>query len=343
MDNVTLWQLLWFMVLGVSLIMYTILDGFDLGVGILHLLGKTDNDRRVFLNSIGPVWDGNEVWLVVVIGGLFAGFPSAYASLFSSFYDLFMILIAVIIFRAVAIEFRSKKPSKLWRGIWDFVFSFASIIFAFTIGLTLGNVIQGIPIDKSFGYSATILELLNPYALLVGFTTVALLAMHGTIFLFMKTEDELHNRLRKWINSSIVIFVLLYATLTVATVFHLPFMIEPMLKYPILFIFPLLALISIMIIPILVKKERDGFAFIFSCITIAFLLMTSFWGVYPNIIRSSIDPINYSITIANSSSTDFTLKVLLTIAAIGVPLVFAYGAWAYHIFRGKVKITETSY
>jgi len=343
MDNVTLWQLLWFMVLGVSLIMYTVLDGFDLGVGILHLLGKTDNDRRVFLNAIGPVWDGNEVWLVVVMGGLFAGFPAAYASLFSSFYNLFMIFIAVIIFRAVAIEFRSKKPSKLWRSTWDCAFSFASIIFAFTIGLTFGNVIQGVPIDESFMYSASFLELLNPYSLLVGFTAIALLAMHGTIFLFMKTEGDLHNRLRKWVDLSIVIFVVLYILLTITTVRHLPFMVAPMLKYPILFIFPAIALLAIIVIPILVKKERDGLAFIFSCLAIAFLLMTAFWGVYPNIIRSSIDPINYSITIANSSSTDFTLKVLLTIAAIGVPLVLAYVAWAYHIFRGKVKITDTSY
>ncbi len=343
MDNLTLWQLLWFMVLGASLIMYTVLDGFDLGVGILHLFGKTDNDRRVFLNSIGPVWDGNEVWLVVIMGGLFAGFPAAYASLFSGFYDLFMIFIAAIIFRAVAIEFRSKKPSKFWRGTWDFAFSFASIIFAFTIGLTLGNVVQGIPIDESFEYSASISELLNPYSILVGFTAIAILAMHGTIFLFMKTEGELHKRLRKWINSSIIIFILLYIALTVTTIRHLPFMIEPMLKYPILFVFPIVALISIIIIPILVKKERDGYAFIFSCVAIAFLLMTALWGVYPNIIRSSIDPVNYSITVSNSSSTDFTLKVLLTIAAIGVPLVFAYGAWAYHIFRGKVKITDTSY
>jgi cytochrome bd ubiquinol oxidase subunit II len=343
MDNITIWQLLWFLVLCASMVMYTILDGFDLGVGILHLFGRTDNDRRVFLNSIGPVWDGNEVWLVVIMGGLFAGFPVAYASLFSGFYDLFMILIAVIIFRAVAIEFRSKKPGKAWRMIWDFAFSFASIIFAFTIGLTLGNLIQGVPLNASFEYSVTLSKLLNPYAILVGLTAIALLAMHGTIFLFMKTEGELHSRLRNWINTSIIIFVIMYLILTVITIRHLPFMIKPMYEYPVLFIFPLIAFFSIAMVLYFVKKEKDGRAFIFSCAAITFLLITSFFGVFPNIIRSTINPTEFSLTIFNSSSTDFTLKLLFTIAMIGVPLVLAYGVWIYHIFRGKVKITDTSY
>lgn len=339
----SVFALLWFVVLGAALIMYTILDGFDLGVGILHLLGKTDQDRRIFLNAIGPVWDGNEVWLVVIIGGLFAGFPVAYASIFSGFYTLFMVFISAIIFRAVAIEFRSKRQSSLWRKAWDGIFSLASIIFAFTIGLTLGNIIQGIPLNSSFEYTGGIVYLLNPYAILVGITAIFLLAMHGAIFLFMKTEGELHQILRKWINPTIFLFLGFYGLLTFFTLRNLDFMVTPMRKNPILFIIPFLALLSILNIIIQVKRNKDGWAFISSCAAISFLLITSVLGVYPNIIRSSENPIENSLTIYQASATDFTLKILLTIAGIGIPLVFAYGIWVYHIFRGKVQLDETSY
>lgn len=339
----TIWQNLWYVVLGASVVLYTILDGFDLGVGILHLFGKTDQDRRIFLNAIGPVWDGNEVWLVVIIGGLFAGFPHAYASLFSGFYTLFMVFIAVIIFRAVAIEFRSKREGKKWRLGWDIAFSLSSALFAFALGLTFGNIVRGVPMNASFEFTGGIVDFLNPYAILVGVTAVAIFAMHGAIFLFMKTEGDLHDNLKRWINPTIILFAVLYLVTTVVTIYTLPWMVAPMKTYPILFVLPFIAAVAIIGIPILVKKHRDGYTFIFSCIAIAFLLLTSFTGIYPNLIRSSVNPIEHSITLFNASSSEFTLKVLLTIAAIGVPLVFAYGIWVYHIFRGKVKIDETSY
>jgi len=197
--------------------------------------------------------------------------------------------------------------------------------------------------NTSFEFTGGFLDFFNPYSVLVGFTAIAIFSMHGAIFLFMKTEGALHDSLKKWINPSILIFAVLYLTTTIFTAYALPWMVEPMKRYPILFIFPLIAAIAIVNIPILVRKHKDGYTFILSCIAIAFLLITSFIGVYPNLIRSSVNTAVNSITLFNASSSDFTLKVLLIIAAIGVPLVFAYGIWVYHIFRGKVKLDETSY
>ncbi|PIS01121.1 MAG: cytochrome d ubiquinol oxidase subunit II [Chlamydiae bacterium CG10_big_fil_rev_8_21_14_0_10_35_9] len=339
----SIWEVLWYFVIGTSIVMYTILDGFDLGVGILHLFGKSDQDRRIFLNAIGPVWDGNEVWLVVIIGGLFAGFPGAYASLFSGFYSLFMIFIAVIILRAVAIEFRSKREGKAWRLFWDIVFSFASICFAFTLGLTFGNILQGIPLNSSFEYEGAFSHFFRPYPVLIGFTAIAILSMHGATFLFMKTEGELHKNLKRWVMPTIIVFAVLYILTTITTINYLPYMTQNLKEYPILFVFPAIALLAIASIPLFVKRDRDGYAFIASSLAITFLLVTAFSGIYPNLIRSSINPVENSVTLMNSSSSDFTLKILLTIAAIGVPLVLSYGIWVYHIFRGKVTLDHTSY
>ncbi len=334
---------LWYLVMGISILAYTLLDGFDLGVGALHLFSRTDEQRRIFLNAIGPVWDGNEVWIVIVMGGLFAGFPNAYATIFSGFYTLLMFLIAGLIFRACAIEFRSKRTSPTWRSLWDCVFSISSILVGFVVGLILGNMVEGIPLNQSQDYVGDFATFFRPYPVSVGITAMALMAMHGTIYLSMKTEGQAHEVVRRWINKAILSFVFWYLVTTIATIIYMPHMLDPLFARPYLFIIPLLATLAIINIPYQVRKGNDGWAFISSSLCITFLLLLFCIGTYPTIVRSTINPTANSLTIYNSASSDETLKLLLIVVAIGVPLVIAYGTWIYRIFRGKVKLEKSSY
>ncbi|MDE2231936.1 MAG: cytochrome d ubiquinol oxidase subunit II, partial [Candidatus Omnitrophica bacterium] len=207
-------HLIWFILLGVLLTGYAILDGFDLGVGALHLFARTDRERRLMLNSIGPVWDGNEVWLVTGGGALFAAFPDVYATLASGFYLAVYLLIFCLIFRAVAIEFRSKRPGAFWRRSWDVAFCVSSILSAFLFGVVIGNLIWGVPLGADKEFHGTFLGLLNPYALLTGLTVVAVCMMHGSIYVVMKTQGDFHDRVRDWVRNSIIFFVIMYVTLT---------------------------------------------------------------------------------------------------------------------------------
>lgn len=336
-------EVLWYGVIAVSIVFYTILDGFDLGVGALHLFARNDLQRRTFLNAIGPVWDGNEVWLIVVMGGMFAGFPNVYATVFSGFYNLLMILIAALMFRAVAIEFRSKRESLAWRKIWDIVFSLSSVLVAFILGLILGNMVEGIALNSSQDYVGTFSDFFNPYSILVGITAVALFSMHGAIYLTMKTEGETHEVVRYWINRSIIFFLICYLAVTVTTLIFQPTMTLRFEQMPYLLILPCLSFLAILNIPRLISKGHSGWAFIFSCISIFFLLALYGVGTFPIIVLSTIDPLTNSLTIYNTSSSLKTLKTLLTVVVIGVPLVIAYGFWIYHIFKGKVRLDKTSY
>jgi cytochrome d ubiquinol oxidase subunit II len=342
MSDFTL-ALLWYLVIGVSVIFYVALDGFDLGVGILHPFAKKDEERRVFLNAIGPVWDGNEVWLVIVGGALFAGFPEVYATLFSGFYDLCMILLCGLIFRAVAIEFRSKKTSPRWRSTWDMVFSAASLMIGFGIGLAFGNLVEGLPLNEQGSFTGSALIYFRPYSLLIGVFTVSLLMMHGAIFLTMKTEGKLHQKLRIWTNRSILFFITCYALTTLITWIHVPHMVERITEFDWVLIAPVGALAAILSVPYLFSRGRDWWAFLSSCLCIILLFIVYGIGTYPNLVRSSINPEENSLTFVNSASSPLTLKVLLIIVAIGVPLVLAYGTMIYRIFRGKVKIGPSSY
>ena len=211
------YNLLWFVLVGVLFSGYAVLDGFDLGVGTLILGIKDDHERRLFYNAIGPVWDGNEVWLVTGGGALFAAFPAVYATVFSGFYLAFILLLFALIFRAVAIEFRSKEPWTWWRRWWDRGFCAGSTTAAMLIGVTMGNIVWGIPLDARGEFAGSLLGLLHPYALLVGVTTVALFMMHGAIYLHLKTEDALQARIRTWINPLIIAFIVCYALTTLAT------------------------------------------------------------------------------------------------------------------------------
>ncbi len=335
-------NIVWFALVGVLLAGYAILDGFDLGVGSLHLLTKKDQDRRVFLNAIGPVWDGNEVWLVTGGGALFAAFPHVYATVFSGFYTAFMLLLFVLIFRAVSIEFRSKRESVKWRSAWDVAFSISSIIIPLLMGVALGNIIAGIPLDSNHEAFLNLLHLLNPYSLLVGITTVALFMMHGAIFLMVKTEGELQDTVKRWVNNTFIFFVICYLVVTVVTFIFVPHITENFRNYPVLFIIALLNLLSIANIKREMHFKKYFRAFLSSSVNISLLLVIFAVGMFPNLVLSIPNPEN-SLNIYNASSSERTLYTMFIIALIGFPLVIAYTASIYWVFRGKVKMDATSY
>jgi len=333
----------WFILVGILFTGYVMLDGFDLGVGILHLFNKDDTERRLCLNAIGPVWDGNEVWLVTGGGALFAAFPEVYATAFSGFYDAFMMLLCALIFRAVAIEFRSKENSRFWRRGWDIAFSTGSILSAFLIGVAMANITWGIPLDKNFEYTGNFWTLLFPYSIFLGLTTVALFAMHGNIYLILKTEGKLQAKLRRWVKMTIPIYVVFFLLFNFWTIYkceHIGNAIAS--RGPALAILALLAVLAVGAVPREIHKGREARAFLFSCLQMIFLMTLFGASVYPTMIYSNPDFAN-SLTIYNGSSTQKTLGFMLWVAIIGVPIVLTYTACVYYIFRGKVKLTEDSY
>ena len=332
----------WFILIGVLFTGYAMLDGFDLGVGALHLFTKTDEERRVMLNAIGPVWDGNEVWLVTGGGALFAAFPAVYATVFSGFYLAFVLLLLALIFRAVAIEFRSKQPMLWWRKMWDIGFSGGSILSSLLIGVAMGNIAWGIPLDERGEFTGSFWSLLHPYALLLGVTTVALFLMHGAIYALMKTEGELHGKLRGWINNCIVFFIICYAVTTMATLLYVPHMAARMRANPWLFSIALVNILAIANVPREIHLGRDWRAFLSSCAAMGALMTLFGLEMYPNLVLSWPDPAN-SLTIHNAASSPRTLGIMLTIALIGIPLVLAYTVSIYWIFRGKVRLSSASY
>jgi len=335
-------NVVWFGLVGILLTGYAILDGFDLGTGALHLLTKQDEHRRLFLNAIGPVWDGNEVWLVTGGGALFAAFPEAYATLFSGFYAPFMLLLFALIFRAAAIEFRSKQPMAWWRRLWDACFAASSILASLLLGVALGNILWGIPLDSRFEFTGSAFRLLHPYALLVGITTVALFTMHGAIFLLLKTEGELQRLVRGWARNAWTAFAVCCGLVTVATVLLAPHLTRRLAAVPVLLAIPLVIGAAVAVIPQAIRRGRDGLAFLASSATVAGLMALAGAGIFPSLVLSRPNP-QFSLTIYNAASSPKTLGIMLVIAVIGMPLVLAYTAGIYYVFRGKVKLETTSY
>jgi cytochrome d ubiquinol oxidase subunit II len=294
------------------------------------------------LNAIGPVWDGNEVWLVTGGGALFAAFPNVYATVFSGFFMAFVLLLVALIFRAVAIEFRSKQPMRWWRQMWDVGFSAGSVLSSLLIGVAMGNIAWGIPIDERGEFAGTFWSLLQPYPLLLGVTTLALFMMHGAIYALMKTEGALHDRVRGWINNCIIFFIICYATTTMATLLYVPQMAARLRVHPWLFSLAVANMLAIANIPREIHHGRDWRAFLSSCAAMITLMGLFGLEMFPNLVWSNPNPA-HSLTIYNSASSPKTLGIMLTIAAIGVPVVVAYTISIYWIFRGKVRLDKTSY
>ena len=332
----------WFILIGVLFTGYAMLDGFDLGVGALHLFTRTDEERRIMLNAIGPVWDGNEVWLVTGGGSLFAAVPNVYATVFSGFYMAFVLLLVALIFRAVAIEFRGKQPMLWWRRMWDVGFSAGSIVSSLLIGVAMGNIAWGIPLDDRGEFAGTFWSLLGPYPLLLGVTTLALFMMHGAIYALLKTEGALHDKLRGWINNSIIFFIVCYAMTTMATLLYVPHMAARVRANPWLFSITLFNMLAIANIPREIHLGRDWRAFLSSCLAMVALMGLFGLEMYPNLVLSNPVAAN-SLNIHNASSSPKTLAVMLTMALVGVPVVLAYTVSIYWIFRGKVKLEKMSY
>jgi len=355
-------NIIWYLLIGVLLIGYAILDGFDLGVGALHLFAKGDDERRLLLNSIGPVWDGNEVWLITGGGALFAAFPHAYATAFSGFYLAFMLLLVALIFRAVSIEFRSKRESRAWRNFWDYSFSVGSILSATLFGVAIGNMVMGIKIGSDMEYAGGFFDLLTPYTVLAGVFNLSMFTLHGAIYLNLKTEGELQKKVRSWAMKAFWIFLLFYLVLTSVTLYLKPEMIANFsfgkmaalgVQHDLVqsnqvfisvfaWIIVVLNGLAIANIPRTLVQGKELQAFVSSACTIAALVFLFAVGVFPNMITSSLNP-EFSLTIYNAASSQHTLFIMLIMALIGMPLVLTYTISIYWVFRGKTVIPTHGY
>lgn len=337
-------SLIWFALLGVLLIGYAILDGFDLGVGMMQpFVARTDEERRLVLNSIGPIWDGNEVWLVTFGGALFAAFPEAYATIFSAFYDALFLVLFGLVLRAVSIEFRSKLNTARWRSVWDHVFFGSSVLVTFLFGVAVGNAMRGIALDERYEYTGGFLELLSPFAVASGLMAVALFALHGSVFLLLKTHGELQRRLIPLIRIAYVNFLLMFLVTTGLALWKTPTTLENFTDYPVLWVIPAALLASVIGVRVAFNQRKNIAAFALSSAMIASFVALLGIGLFPHMVRSSVMPESHSLTVFNAASSPKTLEIMLLIAAIGMPLVLTYTGIVYWTFRGKVRLDASSY
>jgi len=333
---------IWFVLLGILMAGYAILDGFDLGVGILHLAARGDKQRRILMNSIGPLWDGNEVWLVTFGGAMFAAFPNAYATVFSGFYIAFILLLFALIFRAVSLEFRSKRRSQSWRRFWDICFFGGSLTATFLFGVAVGNTMAGIPVGEDMEFQGIFFDLINPFAVLVGLFAVAMFAMHGAIYLYLKTEGPLQDRAHRWMWRTFGFFLIMYMITTIYALAGVPSATRNFVQHPWAWGVVVLNILAIANIMRAIYYYQTMSAFLSSCATIVSAVFLFAMAMFPNMVTSNIDP-RFSLTIYNAASSTKTLTIMLIIALIGMPFVLAYTTVIYWVFRGKVRLGELSY
>jgi cytochrome d ubiquinol oxidase subunit II len=326
---------LWFILIAVLFIGFFFLEGFDYGVGILlPFVSKTDTERRVVVNSIGPVWDANEVWLLTAGGAMFAAFPHWYATMFSGFYlPLFLILMGLIV-RGVAFEFRSKVEDERWRRTWDYAIFIGSLLPAILFGVAFANIVRGLAIDASMNYVGSFFDLLNPYALLGGLVTLALFVLHGALFLELKVGDPIRQRIQALLRpawaAALVLTVLFVAFSAVDTPMFTNVNAVQALAL-------LTAVVTLVAAGFCVFRRRYGLAFIANGLTIVAVVVLLFSSLFPNVMPSSIDPA-FSLTVYNASSTPYTLSIMTGIALFFVPLVLLYQGWTYWVFRKRVTL-----
>jgi cytochrome d ubiquinol oxidase subunit II len=334
-------QTIWFLLVGVLLVGYAILDGFDLGVGILHLfLARNDEDRRILINAIGPVWDGNEVWLLTAGGALFAAFPPVYATVFSGMYLALMLLLTAMILRAVSLEFRGKVDAARWRAWWDRAFALGSFLPALLLGVALGNVMRGLPQDAEGEFAGTFLGLLNPFALSLGLLTVALFVMQGGSWLVMKTEGALRERARRAARGGWAAFGALCLAVTVLSRGSAPHLWHRFAEAA-AWAAPAVLVLALAAYPRALRGSGTA-AFALSSIATASALAVVGLGLYPLLVPA-LGAWPAGLSIYSSSSSPLTLKTMLTIALIGMPLVLAYTFLVYREFRGPVRLDDISY
>ncbi len=331
-------NLIWFVLMTVLLIAYAVLEGFDLGVGILHLFTRKEKHRRILMNAIGPVWDGNEVWLITFGGALFAAFPTAYATVFSAFYTPFMMLLCVLIFRAASLEFRNKVDSAVWRNVWDVLFSISSLVATLLLGVASANALGGIPIDEKGIFRGNFLSFLNPLAITTGLFIIFLFALHGSLYLQFKTEGELNYQMRRASKVLSFIVLVLFTILTLISFYTAPWT-RPNLTNSI----PgLIAILMLAMTLWLCWKEKGTKAFFANTGFIVFVIIVFAFDMFPYLVRSSLDP-SFSLDIYNSASSQKTLAIMLGMVLAVLPIILIYTGYVYWVFRGPVKLDEASY
>jgi cytochrome bd ubiquinol oxidase subunit II len=327
---------IWFLLIGVLLAGYSVLDGFDLGVGaLLPFLAKSEDEKRSLIGAVGPVWDGNEVWLLAGGGALFAAFPMAYATVFSGFYVALMLVLFSLILRAVSLEFRAHDPVR--KGMWEAAFVGGSFLPALLFGVALGNVVGGVPLDTRTEFAGNFFTLLRPLPLVFGILGLCAFLMHGAGYAALKTSGALRDRARRTARTMAIAFGAAFALSFIMVWIYLPAAVRNILAW----VFAVFVWLSLALFASALKKARDGRAFFFS--STAFL---GLWGIvgaihYPNLVRAT-DPA-LSLTISNASSSALTLKVMLIIALVGMPLVVGYKIFAYRVFKGRVDSAGPGY
>ena len=323
----------WFALIAVLWVGYFVLEGFDFGVGILlPVLGHDEPERRSILRTIGPVWDGNEVWLIVAGGATFAAFPEWYATLFSGFYlALFLILVALIV-RGIGIEYRNKRGGGAWRRRWDLAISISSFVPALLWGVAFANIVAGVPIDAHMEFTGDLLTLLNPFGLLGGLTTLLLFVTHGLVFLALKTEGDVRDRANRLVTpvgtvtAVVAVAFLLWANAQTGTAASMATAV--------------LAAVAFVGALVANRVGREGWAFAGSAVTIALAVATLFLALFPDVMPSSTDP-SFSLTTTNAASTPYTLAIMTVVAVVFTPLVLLYQGWTYWIFRKRVTVQRS--
>jgi cytochrome d ubiquinol oxidase subunit II len=340
---------IWFCLVAIMIAGYVVLDGFDIGVGILHLyLARTDDERRVLIRSIGPVWDANEVWLIAAGGTLYFAFPALYAASFSGFYLPLMMVLWLLILRGISLEFRSHVGGHIWSVFWDAVFSLASILLAIFFGAALGNVARGVPLDAAGNFFEPLWTNFQPagqtgildwYTILIGVASLATLALHGATWLTWRTTDELHDRahgaasLLWWIVAALTIVV------TFTSFRLLPQGLLSFRVHPFGFIFPMLAIAGLLGAKLFLRTEQEALAFAASCTYIVGMLTSVTFTLYPNVLPATTG-LNYNLTVANAKAADYGLKIGLIWWLIGMTLVAIYTIFTYTRFAGKIHPTD---
>ena len=328
-----MYETIWFILVTVLFIGFFFLEGFDYGVGmLLPFVGKTNNERRAVINTIGPHWDGNEVWMITAGGAAFAAFPQFYATLFSGFYIALVLMLIALIARGLGFEFRSKKDDPKWRAFWDQMIFWGSLLPALLWGVTVGNLMRGIAVDAEMYYWGGLLPLLNPFALLAGLVFVSLFLLHGANFLALKTTGDIEARVKGMIGKLWLAATVLTVIFVVWAFFATDILTKPGVNG---LAAAVLAAVALLASGWFAKAAQYGKAFISGALTIVFATIMVFMGLYPRLIISTLNP-EWSLTISNASASPYTLKAMTIVAAIFVPIVLVYVAWTYYIFRERV-------
>lgn len=335
-------QTTWFFLWGLLWAVFFITDGFDFGVGTLYpFLGKNETDRRVMINALGPLWDGNEVWLITAGGVTFAAFPLVYATMFSSLYSALMLILFALILRGVSFEFRGKAESRAWKRTWDTCIFVGSFLPALLFGVAFANIFQGIPFDEAGVYHGTLLTLLNPYGLLGGLLFLSFFLVHGALWLTIKTEDDLQRRAETAANRIWYAFLVLAVVFLIATAWATD-LYANYLTHPVLFSFVLLDVLALFGIKYFLIRRAFFKAWFTSAATIVLCTFFGIIGLFPTLFPSSLDPA-YSLTAFNASSSPLTLKIMLVVVSIFIPIVLLYQIWTYNMFKGKVTAEDLAY